>query len=119
MTSISSAVRPQEPDREALCLMANAVHAVNRMAKHFKDRTARNRMYETKHSLLSWGLESDMPGLEVSWQRQADGDSLVVVTIGDRGCVHCPFERLSAAARCKVVTKVGSGERFQSKGHAA
>lgn len=109
MSTNNAAFQSDKFDREALGLMATAVRAVNRMAKHLKDKNAQRRMYETKHSLVSWALETDMPGLEVSWQRQPGGDSLVLVSIGDRGCVHCPFERLSAPARCKVVRRVGPG----------
>lgn len=109
MSTNNAAVSSDKFDREALGLMATAVRAVNHMAKHFKDKAAQRRMYETKHSLVSWALESDLPGLDVTWQRQPNGDTLVLVHIGSRATVHCPFERLSASARCKVVRRAGPG----------
>lgn len=109
MSTNNAVFQSDKFDREALGLMATAVRAVNRMAKHFKDKEAQQRMYHAKDSLVSWALETDLPGLEVSWQRQPNGNSLVVVNIGGRASVHCPFERLSAPARCNVVRRVGPG----------
>ncbi|MFN0137340.1 MAG: hypothetical protein ACKVS9_14650 [Phycisphaerae bacterium] len=99
-----------EFDRESLRLVANAVNSVNRAAKRVKDRVARNRMYEAKHLLLSCVLETDTPEVRAGWQQQPDGDSLVLVSVGDLVTMHCPFERLSAAARCMVVRKAGPGK---------
>ena len=98
-----------EFDRESLRLVANAVRSVNLVAKRAKDRVARSRMYEAKHLLLSCMLETENPDVQAGWQEQSDGDSLVLVSLGDLLTVHCPFERLSAAARCTVVRKAGSG----------
>lgn len=100
---------PDEFDRKAFSLLAEAVNAVNRVAKHFKDRTIRNGAYDAKDMLLSRLIESDAPEVDASWQKQPDGDSLVLIRISDRLAVHCPFERLSPTARCKIVGRIGPG----------
>lgn len=103
-------------DRESLRLVATAVNSVNRAAKRATDRVARNRMYEAKHLLLSCVLEADTPEVHAGWQQQDNGDSLVLVSLGDLLTVHCPFERLSATARCAVVRKAGPGDRRPGRG---
>jgi hypothetical protein len=98
----------QPEDRELLRHAANAVHAVNCLARNYKQIPhASKRLYRSKDELLSLMLEMDVPGVVPAWQEQPDGDHLVIVSIGGRRAPHCPFRRLSWSAQCKVVQRIG------------
>lgn len=88
-------------------LLAQALNAANRAAKHFKGRSISRTAYAAKDLLLSVLIEEDAPEVNPKWQRQPDGDWLLVINIACRLSVHAPFRRLSPAARCKVVQRIG------------
>ena len=89
-------------------LLQLAVHLVNRVARMFKKhRTICRRVYAAKADLLSLLIEWDVPGVEPSWEIHPDGNHLLRVPIGRRRSPHCPFERLTPSARCKVVERIG------------
>lgn len=93
---------------EDLQLVIQAIYAVNRLAHSFDDeRRVRRRVFESKNDLISLLLELEIPGVEPSWERQENGDYMLVISIGHRFSPHCPFERLSPAAQCKVVQRIG------------
>jgi len=99
--------RPPE-DRELLRHAADAVHAVNSLARNYKQIPhASRRLYQSKNELLSLMLEMDLPGVEPAWQGQPDGDHLLIISIGGRRTPHCPFRKLSWSAQCKVVQRIG------------
>lgn len=94
-------------DRTGYELLVKALNAANRAAKHFKGRSIGRTAYAAKDLLLSVLIEEDAPGVNPSWERQPNGDWLLVINIACRLSVHAPFPRLSASARCKVVQRIG------------
>lgn len=94
-------------DRTGYELLAQALNAANRAAKHFKGRSIGKTAYAAKDLLLSVLIEEDAPEVNPKWQRQPDGDWILVVNIACRLSVHTPFGRLSPSARCKIVQRIG------------
>lgn len=94
-------------DRTGYELLAQALNAANRTAKHFKGRSIGKTAYAAKALLLSVLIEEDVPEVNPKWQRQPDGDWILVISIACRLSVHAPFGRLSPSARCKVVQRIG------------
>lgn len=94
----------------ALRIMANAVHVINRLAHAF-DRDLKNKwmFMDIKDALLSILIEHEFPGVVPKWQDQEDGRQLLVISIGERRAPHCPFDRLTPNAQCKVVNRIGPG----------
>ncbi len=88
--------------------LVRAIAAINDAAHAFvHDRPLRRRIFQSKNELISLAIERGMPGLRLAWQRQPDGEWLVLVTLDDWKCVHVPFERLSVQARMRVVGDIG------------
>lgn len=98
-----------EFDREGLELLAQAVNTVNRVAKLSKGRSIRSAAYDAKAVLLSRLIELDTQEVDVTWQQQPNGDSLILVKVCEYLAVHVPFDRLSPTARCKIVQRIGPG----------
>lgn len=94
-------------DRQGYELVAQALNAANRAAKHFKGRSIGRTAYAAKDLFLSVLIEEDVPGVDPAWERQPSGDWLLVININCRLSVHAPFRRLSPSARCKVVQRIG------------
>lgn len=94
-------------DRTGYELLAQALNAANRAAKHFKGRSIGKTAYAAKDLLLSVLIEEDVPEVNPSWERQPDGDWLLLINVACRLSVHAPFRRLSPSARCKVVQRIG------------
>ncbi len=94
--------------KQVLGLIADAVHAVNRLADTFRRQPViQNRFYSLKHDLLSVVLEMGLPGIVPFWQKQQDGSHLLVIKIGNWRAPHCPFRRLSWNAQCRIVERIG------------
>ena len=94
-------------DRTGYEVLAQALNAANRAAKHFKGRSIGRTAYAAKDLFLSVLIEEDVPGVDPTWERQSSGDWLLLININCRLSVHAPFGRLSPSARCKVVQRIG------------
>ncbi len=88
--------------------LVRAIAAINDAAHAFQhDRPLRRRIFQSKNELVSLAIEQRMAGLRMTWQRNTDGEWLLLVKFDERKGVHVPFERLSTSARMRVVNTVG------------
>jgi len=91
-----------------LDVAAELVHLANVAAKAFASNAkTQRRFYDIKESLLSTLILNAVPGVRPSWQPTADGFPMLVISVGDRRALHCPFRRLSWAAQAAVVQRIG------------
>ncbi len=88
-------------------LLIRALLAINAAAHAETDPAQRRRLFSHKHDLVSMALERSDLEVSVSWQAMPHGEPFVLVSLCGVRCWHVPFERLSVAAQCEVVRRVG------------
>lgn len=84
-----------------------AIKCANHQAHTECDRVTRRQLLDQKDALLSSVLERRIGHTLASWQRQPNGEWLVLISIDGRAAFHAPFERLSVFAQLEVVREAG------------
>lgn len=91
-----------------LHVTAEVIHLASHIAKAFgADPKLKDLFYGVKHSLLSMLLLATLPDVAPSWDPNSGRQLMLIIRIGSRRCVHCPFQKLSWPARCKVIERIG------------